>query len=106
LRFAVGFGEVGFPFKRARELWKKRIEDLSLWRIVDVCEEEDLAWEVNVNEVEALGDAVDLVVLKVLCVRERSGVDVLSLGWNLDRTAIRAIPRAPVLYIVVRSILC
>jgi hypothetical protein len=73
LRFAVGFGEVGFPFKRARELWKKRIEDLSLWRIVD-------AWEVNVKEVETFGDAEDRVLLKVLCVTERSGVDVVRLG--------------------------
>jgi hypothetical protein len=80
LRLGVGFGEVGFPFKRARELWKKRIEDLNLWRIVDVREEEGLAWEVNVKEVEALGDAVDLVVQKVRCVKERSGVDVARLG--------------------------
>jgi hypothetical protein len=80
LRFAVGFGEVGFPFKRARELWKKRIEDLSLWRIVDAREEESLAWEVNVKEVETFGDAEDRVLLKVLCVTERSGVDVVRLG--------------------------
>jgi hypothetical protein len=80
LRFAVGFGEVGFPFKRARELWKKRIEDLSLWRIVDVCEEESLAWEVNVKEVDTFGDAEDRVLLKDFCVTERSGVDVVRLG--------------------------
>jgi hypothetical protein len=80
LRLGVGFGEVGFPFKRARELWKKRIEDLSLWKIADVCEEEGLAWEVNVKEVEALGDAEDRVLLQVLCVIKRSGVDVVRFG--------------------------
>jgi hypothetical protein len=33
-RFGVGFGEVGLPFRRARELWKKRIEERSFWRSV------------------------------------------------------------------------
>jgi hypothetical protein len=66
LRFGVGFGEVDFPVERARELWKKRIEDLSLWRILDVREVEGLAWEVDVNEFEALGDAEERVLLKVL----------------------------------------
>jgi len=97
---------VGFPFKRARELWKKRIEDLSRWRIVDVCEDEGLAWEVNMNEVEPSGKVEERVLLKVLCVIERSGVDVVRFGSSLGRTAVRAIPRTPALYIEVRSILC
>jgi hypothetical protein len=80
LRLGVGFGEVGFPFKRVRELWKKRIEDLILWRIVDVRKEKGLAWEVNVNEVEPLGNAEERVLLKALCVIERSGVDVVRFG--------------------------
>jgi hypothetical protein len=47
---------------------------------VDVREEEGLAWEVNVNDVEPLGNAEERVRLKVLCVIERSGVDVVRFG--------------------------
>lgn len=56
------------------------MEDLSLWRIVGVREEEGLAWEVNVKDAEPLGNAEDRVLLKVLCVIERSGVDVMRFG--------------------------
>lgn len=63
VRLGVGSGETGFPFRRARELWKDRIEERRRWRIVGgrgVCEEnvkpvvglEAGAWEEKVKGVD------------------------------------------------------
>ena len=49
-KFAVGFGEVGLPFRRARELWKNRIEERRRWRIVLLLEDgEAREFEENVK---------------------------------------------------------
>ena len=45
-RFGVGFGEVGLPFKRARELWKKRREERRRCRRGDGV---GRGWEENVK---------------------------------------------------------
>jgi hypothetical protein len=55
-KLGVGFGEVGFPFRRRRELLKKRIERRSLWRRVAG---EGRGWEENVKEVASFRPMVE-----------------------------------------------